>query len=64
MLYTYCKLTDEQLARLQDFERRTDKKLLALKEVGIWPDRLSPAELAELQALEQELGCLLVAVYA
>ena len=64
MLYTYCKLTDEQLAKLQDFERRTDKRVLALKEVGLWPDRLTEQELTELQALEQELGCLLIAVLA
>lgn len=64
MLYTYCKLNDEQLAKLQAFEQRTGKQVLALKEVGLWPDRLTPEQLAELQTLEQELGCLLVAVLA
>ncbi len=64
MLYAYCKLTDEQLAKLQAFEQRTGKKVLALKEVGLWPDRLTQDELADLQQLEQDLGCLLVAVLA
>ncbi|NLG27604.1 MAG: hypothetical protein GX557_06810 [Chloroflexi bacterium] len=64
MLYTFCKLSAEQLAKLQAFEQRTGKQVLAVKEVGLWPDRLKPEELAELQALEQELGCLLVAVLA
>jgi hypothetical protein len=64
MLYSFAKLTDEQLAKLRIFEERTGKKVLALTEVGLWPDRLSPEELTEIQTLEQELGCLLVAVIA
>ena len=64
MLYTFAKLTDEQLAKLQAFEQRTDKKVLALSPISLWPDRLSPEELAELQELEGDLHCLLVAVIA
>jgi hypothetical protein len=62
MLYTFAKLTDEHMAMLQEFEKRTGKQVLALTEVGLWPDHLKPDELADLQKLEQDMGCLLVAV--
>jgi hypothetical protein len=62
MLYTFAKLTDEQLAKLRAFEQRTGKQVLALTEIALWADRLTPEQLAELQELEKELGCLLVAV--
>jgi hypothetical protein len=62
MLYTFARLTDAQLAKLQTLEAKIDKKILALTEVSVDADQLTPGELEQLQALEHALGYVLLAV--
>jgi len=62
MLYCYAKLTEEQLARVKAFEAEIGKTVLALGEVGVEAEFLSREEMRKLQALESELGFVLLVV--
>jgi hypothetical protein len=62
MLYCWAKLSDQQLAKIQAFEAETKKKVLALTEVPIEAELLSKVEVTKLQALEKELGKVLLVV--
>ncbi|MEA3406993.1 MAG: hypothetical protein U9R48_02790 [Chloroflexota bacterium] len=61
-IYTYAKLTEEQLGKVRAFEEETDKRILALRSYNMQPDELSEEELEKLQALEAELGYVILAV--
>jgi len=62
MLYCYAKLTEEQLAGIKAFEAEIGKTVLALREVGVEAEFLSREEMRKLQALESELGLVLLVV--
>ena len=62
MLYCYAKLTEEQLARVKAFEAEIGKTVLALREVEVEAEFLSREEMKKLQALESELGLVLLVV--
>ncbi len=62
MLYCYAKLTDEQLSRVKAFEAETGKKALVLRRVPVKPEDLAPDEITKLEALESELGMVVVVV--
>ncbi len=62
MLYCYANLTDEQLAKIKAFEAETGKKALALRRVPVRPEELSAEDLAKLEALENELGLVVIVV--
>ena len=61
-IYTYAKLTEEQLGKVRAFEEQTDKRVLVLRSYNAQPDELGEEELEELQALERELGYIVIAV--
>jgi hypothetical protein len=62
LFYCYAKLTAEQLAHTQTFERETGKKVLAVREVDLEPALLWKPQVDKLRALEQDLGVVLIAV--
>ena len=62
MLYCYAKLTEEQLARIKAFEAEIGKTVLALREADVEAEFLSREEMRKLQALEGELGLVLLIV--
>lgn len=62
MLYCYAKLTEDQLAKVKAFEAESGKTVLALREVDLQAEFLSKEEMKKLQALEQELGLILLVV--
>jgi len=62
MIYTFAKLTEEQLAKLQAYEAEHGQKVLALTEVTVDVEMLSRKQVLELQALEKELGVILLVV--
>lgn len=61
-IYTYAKLTEEQLEKVRAFEEETDKRVLVLRSYNAQPDELGEEELEELQDLEAELGYVILAV--
>lgn len=61
-IYTYAKLTEEQLGKVRAFEEKTDKRVLVLRSYSAQPDELSEGELEKLQDLETELGYVILAV--
>jgi hypothetical protein len=62
MLYCYARLTEEQLARIKAFEAEIGKTVLALREADVEAEFLSREEMRKLQALEGELGLVLLIV--
>ena len=61
-LFSYAKLTDAQLAKIKAFEAEAGKTALVLREARMDADVLSAEEMEKLQALEQELGYVIVVV--
>ncbi len=61
-IYTYAKLTEEQLEKVRTFEEETDKRVLVLRSYNAQPDELGEEELDKLQDLETELGYVILAV--
>ena len=61
-LYTYAKLSEDELAKVRDFESRTGKTALVLKQVEAQPEMLDRDEMQALATLEQELEYLVVVV--
>lgn len=61
-LYTYARLSDEQLERVRQFEAETGKKALVLKQVEAEPAMLSAPQVKALRALEHDLGHIVVVV--
>ncbi|MFO7917512.1 MAG: hypothetical protein R6V13_05500 [Anaerolineae bacterium] len=61
-IYTYAKLTEEQLGKVRAFEEETDRRVLVLRSYNAQPDELGEEELEKLQDLEAELGYVILAV--
>ena len=61
-IFCYARLTDEQLKKVQAFEKETGKKALVLGHYNMKPEEISEEELEKLEALEQELGYVIVVV--
>ena len=61
-LFSYAKLTDAQLAKIKAFEAETGKTALVLRDARMDAEVLSAEEMEQLQALEQELGYVIVVV--
>ncbi len=62
MLYAIPDLDAERLQKIQNVEKATGLKLLALDAVDVAPAEIEDEELNDIQALENELGITLVAV--
>ena len=58
--YKIATLNNDAIQKIQTFERKTGKQLLAL-EAGIQIADLSQKQLNELQKLEKDLGVVLLA---
>jgi len=50
------------LAAVRAFEADTGKRVLVLRRIDVRPADLSPEELARLEALEEQLGDIILAV--
>ncbi|MBN2307826.1 MAG: hypothetical protein JXR94_02575 [Candidatus Hydrogenedentes bacterium] len=61
-MYVFAKLDDEGLERVQELERLTGMRLVALTDVALDPASLPADMLDRLQGLEEELGMCLLAV--
>jgi hypothetical protein len=61
-IYTYARLTEEQLGKVRSYEEEMEKRILVLRSYNMQPDELSEEELQKLQDLERELGYVIVAV--
>jgi len=61
-LYGFANLSAEQLAAVRAFEADTGKRVLVLRRIDVLPADLSPEELARLEALEEQLGDIILAV--
>ncbi len=61
-LYGFAALTAEQLAAVKAFEAETAKRVLVLRVLDVLPADLRKEEVARLQALEKELGNIILAV--
>jgi hypothetical protein len=62
MLSSLSKLTPEQLEEIRSLERKLGKTLLSFSTYDVVSDDLNAEEIATLQALEEKLGTMLVAV--
>ena len=62
MLYTFSDLDIERLRRVQNVEKATGLKLLALNTVDVAPATIQDHALKDIQALERDLGITVVAV--
>ncbi|TNJ37542.1 hypothetical protein FGF66_10640 [Chlorobaculum thiosulfatiphilum] len=62
MLSSLSKLTPEQLEEIRSLERKLGKTLLSFSTYDVVSDDLNAEEIATLQALEDKLGTMLVAV--
>ncbi|MBN1928709.1 MAG: hypothetical protein JW764_04130 [Chlorobiaceae bacterium] len=62
MLSSLSKLTPEQLEEIRSLEQKLGKTLLSFSTYDVVSDDLSQGDLATLQALEEKLGTMLVAV--
>ena len=61
-IYTYARLTEDELEKVQAFEEEMDKRILVFRSYNMQPDDLSEGEMERLQELEEELGYVIVAV--
>ena len=62
MLYAIPDLDAERLQKVQNVEKATGLKLIALNAVDVAAAKIEDEELSDIQALENELGVTLVAV--
>lgn len=62
MLYPYAKLNENELSKVRLFEAETGKRVLALERVDVTPAELTEEELHKLEALEHEVGFVLIAI--
>ena len=62
MLYTFSDLNIECLRKVQNIEKATGLKLLALNSVDVAPATIQDDALKDIQALERDLGITVVAV--
>jgi hypothetical protein len=61
-LYGFAKLSPEQLARVQETEKKIGTRLLVLHALEVTPDALQQEQVEALRRLEQELGHIILAV--
>ncbi len=61
-LYGFATLSDEELLRVQEFERDTGKRLLVYRPFDAEPADLSAEELHRLERLERDLGDVIIAI--
>jgi hypothetical protein len=62
MLSSLSRLTPEQLEEIRSLELKLGKTLLSFSSYDVVSEDLSHEEIATLQALEDKLGTMLVAV--
>ena len=62
MLYAFSDLDNERLRKVQNVEKETGLKLLALNAVYVEPATIQDDALKDIQALERDLGMTVVAV--
>ena len=62
MLYAISNLDTEHLQKVQNVEKTTGVKLLALNALDVTPAKIQDDALDDIQALEKEIGLTLVAV--
>jgi hypothetical protein len=62
MWYSYARLNENELSKIRLYEAETGKKILAFARVEASPAKLTEEELHKLEALEHEVGFVLVAV--
>ena len=62
MLYAFSDLDIERLRKVQNVEKETGLKLLALNAVDVEPATVQDNVLKDIQALERDLGMTVVAV--
>ena len=62
MLYAFSDLDIERLRKVQNVEKATGLKLLALNAVDLEPATIRDDALKDIQALEGDLGITVVAV--
>ena len=62
MLYAISNLDTEHLQKVQNVEKATGLKLLALNALDVTPAKIQDDALDDIQALENEIGLTLVAV--
>ena len=62
MLYAFSDLDNERLWKVQNVEKETGLKLLALNVVDVEPATIHDDALKDIQALERDLGMTVVAV--
>ena len=62
MLYAFSDLDNERLRKVQNAEKETGLKLLALNAVDVQPATIQDDALKDIQALERDLGMTVVAV--
>ena len=62
MLYAFSDLDNELLRKVQNVEKATGLKLLALNTVDVAPATIQDDALKDIQALERDLGMTVVAV--
>ena len=62
MLYAFSHLDNERLRKVQNVEKETGLKLLALNAVDVQPATIQDDALKDIQALERDLGMTVVAV--
>ncbi len=61
-VYTYARLSEDQLDQVRRFEAHTGKKALVFQQVKAQPEELTADELQALQALEERLGYVIIVV--
>lgn len=62
-MYTFAKLSANQISALQQFEEREGLKLVALTDLALMPEKLDDTKIAAVKEFEQKLGACLVAVH-
>ena len=62
MLYAISDLDTDHLQKVQNVEKATGVRLLALNALDVAPAKIQDDVLEDIQALENELGLTLVAV--
>lgn len=61
-LYGFAKLSDDELRRVQEFERDTGKRLLVYRPFDAEPAELTAKQMERLEQLERDLGDVIIAV--
>ena len=62
MVFTFATVAEDKLEAIRTLEAEIGAPLLAMAQVDVAPARLDRERLARIEALEKELGVVLVAV--